>query len=100
MVDFIFLIDIVIKFRTTFLDSKQSIEVTDPHIIGARYLKGTFFEGGGWTADKARYEGIFNPAADWVSKPVLGREGHGLLYGDEAQAGGAPQRQRGPGTKC
>ena len=43
MVDFIFLIDIVIKFRTTFLDSKQSIEVTDPHIIGARYLKGTFF---------------------------------------------------------
>ena len=29
-------------------------------------------------------------AADWVSKPVLGREGHGLLYGDEAQAGGAP----------
>ena len=43
MVDFIFLIDIVIKFRTTFLDSKQSIEVTDPHIIGARYLKGSFF---------------------------------------------------------
>ena len=26
-------------------------------------------------------------AKDYVSKPVLGREGHGLLYGDEATAG-------------
>ena len=25
-------------------------------------------------------------AKDWVSKPVLGREGHGLLYGDEWKA--------------
>ena len=42
-VDLIFLIDIVIKFRTTFLDPKQSIEVKDPHAIAFRYLKGTFF---------------------------------------------------------
>ena len=33
----------MIKFRTTYLDSKQSIEVRDPHAIGKRYLKGTFF---------------------------------------------------------
>ena len=26
-------------------------------------------------------------AKDWVSKPALGREGHGLLYGDEAPLG-------------
>jgi glutathionylspermidine synthase len=30
-------------------------------------------------------------AKDWVSKPALGREGHGLLYGDEWKAG-----QNGP----
>ena len=38
-----FLLDIIIKFRTTFLDSKQSIEIREPHVIGLRYLKGTFF---------------------------------------------------------
>ena len=27
-------------------------------------------------------------AKDYVSKPVLGREGHGLLYGDEVPIGG------------
>ena len=42
-VDLIFLIDIIIKFRTTYLDSKLSIEVRDPHAIARRYLKGTFF---------------------------------------------------------
>lgn len=42
-VDLCFLIDIIITFRTTFLDTKQSIEVTDPHVIGKRYLKGAFF---------------------------------------------------------
>jgi hypothetical protein len=41
-VDLFFLIDIIIKFRTTFLDAKQSIEVKDPHVIGKRYLKGSF----------------------------------------------------------
>ena len=30
-------------------------------------------------------------AADYVSKPAFGREGHGLLYGDEASMGGAVQ---------
>ena len=43
IVDLIFLLDIVIKFRTTYLDAKQSIEVRDPHKIGKRYLKGSFF---------------------------------------------------------
>ena len=43
IVDLIFLLDIVIKFRTTYLDSKQSVEVREPHKIGKRYLKGTFF---------------------------------------------------------
>ena len=42
-VDLCFLIDIIITFRTTFLDTKQSIEVKDPHVIGKRYLKGAFF---------------------------------------------------------
>ena len=42
-VDLVFLIDIVLRFRTTFLDAKQSIEVRDPHVIGKRYLKSTFF---------------------------------------------------------
>ena len=42
-VDLIFLLDIVIKFRTTYLDSKLSIEVKDPHAIGKRYLRSTFF---------------------------------------------------------
>lgn len=41
-VDLFFLIDIIVTFRTTFLDSKQSIEVVDPHVIGKRYLKSSF----------------------------------------------------------
>ena len=41
-VDLFFLVDIVITFRTTFLDPKQSIEVKDPHAIGKRYLRGGF----------------------------------------------------------
>ena len=42
-VDLFFLIDIIIRFRTTYLDPKQSIEVRDPHVIGLTYLKGPFF---------------------------------------------------------
>lgn len=41
-VDLIFLLDVIIKFRTTFLDPMQSIEVRDPHEIAKRYFKGTF----------------------------------------------------------
>ena len=41
-VDLSFLLDIVIKFRTTILDTKMSEEVKDPHTIGLRYLKGSF----------------------------------------------------------
>lgn len=42
-VDLCFLIDIIITFRTTFLDPMQSIEVKDPHVIGLKYIKGQFF---------------------------------------------------------
>ena len=42
-VDLFFLFDVIIRFRTSFLDTKQSIEVRDPHIIGKKYLKGSFF---------------------------------------------------------
>lgn len=42
-VDLFFLFDIIIRFRTSFLDTKQSIEVRDPHIIAKKYLKGVFF---------------------------------------------------------
>jgi len=43
IVDFIFLIDIIITFRTTFLDPKLGEEVTDQHRIASRYLKGGRF---------------------------------------------------------
>lgn len=42
-VDLLFLIDIIIKFRTSYLDPKQSIEVKDPHAIARKYLRGSFF---------------------------------------------------------
>ena len=42
VVDLLFLVDIIITFRTTFLDPKLSIEVRDPHVIGNRYLRGGF----------------------------------------------------------
>jgi len=34
--------DIIITFRTSFLDPKQSVEIRDPHIIGRKYLRGNF----------------------------------------------------------
>ena len=40
VVDLIFLIDIIIMFRTTYLDTKMSEEVYDPHKIAIRYIKG------------------------------------------------------------
>ena len=41
-VDLFFLMDIIVRFRTTFLDPKEAVEIRDPHIIGLRYIKGTF----------------------------------------------------------
>jgi len=43
IVDLLFLIDIIITFRTTYLDPKLSLEVRDPHKIGKRYIKGALF---------------------------------------------------------
>lgn len=42
MVDFLFLIDIIITFRTTYLDTDMGIEVTDTHKIAIKYLKNSF----------------------------------------------------------
>ena len=42
LVDFIFLIDVIINFRTTYLDTEKGTEVTDTHKIGIHYLKGQF----------------------------------------------------------
>ena len=42
-VDLIFLIDIMIHFRTTYLDTTLSEEVYDPLKIAKRYLRGSFF---------------------------------------------------------
>lgn len=41
-VDLLFLIDIIIKFRTSFLDPKQSIEVKDSGVIARKYIRGSF----------------------------------------------------------
>ena len=42
IVDFIFLIDIIIVFRTTYLDTDVGKEETDMHKIAITYLKGSF----------------------------------------------------------
>ena len=42
MVDFIFLIDIIITFRTTYLDTDLGKEETDTHKIASTYLRGSF----------------------------------------------------------
>ena len=42
LVDLFFLIDIIITFRTTYLDSELSMECRDPAKIRSRYLRGQF----------------------------------------------------------
>ena len=41
-VDLIFLIDIIITFRTTYLDTEKGEEVVDTHRIAKEYLNGSF----------------------------------------------------------
>ena len=41
-VDLIFLIDVIITFRTTYLDTAIGEEVTETHKIAITYLKGSF----------------------------------------------------------
>ena len=43
IIDQIFLVDIVIQFRTTFLDQNLGQEIADPVLIRKRYLNGSFF---------------------------------------------------------
>ena len=42
IVDLIFLIDIIITFRTTYLDTTKGCEETDTHKIASTYLRGSF----------------------------------------------------------
>ena len=42
LVDFIFLIDVIITFRTSYLDTAKGTEETDTHRIAIHYLKGQF----------------------------------------------------------
>lgn len=42
LVDLIFLIDVIITFRTTFLDTEKGYDVYDTHEIAANYLHGSF----------------------------------------------------------
>ena len=41
-VDLIFLIDVILTFRTTYLDTRDGKEETDTHKIAATYLRGSF----------------------------------------------------------
>jgi len=40
VIDLIFLIDVILTFRTTYLDTVLGQEETDTHKIAARFLKG------------------------------------------------------------
>lgn len=42
LVDLIFLVDIVLTFRTTFLDTEKGTIVYDTHTIASKYLHGSF----------------------------------------------------------
>jgi len=42
MVDLLFLIDVILTFRTTFLDTDKGIDETDTHKIAKNYLNGSF----------------------------------------------------------
>ena len=42
VIDLIFLIDVILTFRTTYLDTVLGQEETDTHKIAARFLKGSF----------------------------------------------------------
>lgn len=42
IVDLIFLVDVIVTFRTTYLDTTKGCEETDTHKIGMTYLRGSF----------------------------------------------------------
>ena len=42
LVDLTFLIDVVLTFRTTYLDTETGSDETDPHKIASKYLHGSF----------------------------------------------------------
>lgn len=42
LVDLTFLIDVILTFRTTYLDTDKGVDETDTHKIAKRYLNGSF----------------------------------------------------------
>ena len=42
-IDFLFLLDIIITFRTTIIDPRKNTEVIDSKMIACTYIKGRFF---------------------------------------------------------
>ena len=43
LIDMIFALDIILRFRTTYIDQVSGEEVTDTYMIGMRYLKSSQF---------------------------------------------------------
>ena len=43
IIDFIFFLDIVLNFKTSFINLKNGDEVTNPREIFVNYLKGRFY---------------------------------------------------------
>ena len=41
IIDFIFVLDVIITFRTTYIHEETGIEVTSPSAIAIQYIKGT-----------------------------------------------------------
>lgn len=42
-IDFLFLLDILLTFRTTYISSKTGIEISDPKLIAKNYIMGRFW---------------------------------------------------------
>lgn len=43
LIDFFYLMDVLVSFRTTYMDLLEGAQVTDSYKIATRYLKGDFF---------------------------------------------------------
>jgi len=42
-IDFFYLMDVLVSFRTTYMDLLEGLQVTDSYKIASRYLQGDFF---------------------------------------------------------
>jgi len=43
LIDMIFMLDIILRFRTTYIDQVSGEEVVDTYLIGTRYMKSSQF---------------------------------------------------------